>query len=88
MMGGRVNGPTSDPKRRFRRRTQMPYALKASLRKSTFIALAMSTLGRRAQGWQGGPASVKKVPLSENQPLIPTEGAPKNQEKNANSCRW
>jgi hypothetical protein len=26
--------------------------------------------------WQGGPASSKKVPLSENQPWIPTEGAP------------
>jgi hypothetical protein len=25
---------------------------------------------------QGGPASVRKVPLFENQPLIPTEGAP------------
>jgi hypothetical protein len=38
--------------------------------------------------WHGGPASVRKVPLSENQPLAPIEGAPKNQEKKANSCRW
>jgi hypothetical protein len=26
--------------------------------------------------WQGGPASVRKVPLLENQPLTPMEGAP------------
>ena len=36
---------------------------------------------------QTWPASVRKVPLFENQPLIPTEGAPKNHEKNASSCR-
>ena len=26
--------------------------------------------------WQGAPASVRKVPLLENQPLTPMEGAP------------
>ncbi len=36
---------------------------------------------------QGVPASVVKVPLSEYQPLMPIDGPPKNQEKNANSCR-
>jgi hypothetical protein len=36
---------------------------------------------------QGAPASVVKVPLFENQPLMPMDGPPKNQEKNANSCR-
>jgi hypothetical protein len=34
---------------------------------------------------QGVPASVVKVPLFENQPLMPIDGPPKNQEKNANS---
>jgi len=36
---------------------------------------------------QGGPASVVKVLLSENQPLTAIEGAPKNHEKNTNSCK-
>jgi len=38
--------------------------------------------------WQGGPASEVKVLLSENQPLTAVEGAPKNQEKKTNSCKW
>jgi len=29
---------------------------------------------------QGAPASVVKVPLFENQPLMPIDGPPKNQE--------
>jgi hypothetical protein len=33
------------------------------------------------------PASVRNVPLFENHPLIPTEGASKNHEKNASSWR-
>lgn len=37
---------------------------------------------------QGGPASVVKVLLSENQPFTAIEGAPKNHEKNTNSCKW
>jgi hypothetical protein len=37
---------------------------------------------------QGGPASVVNVLLSENQPLAAIEGAPKNHEKNTNSCKW
>jgi hypothetical protein len=43
--------------------------------------------GFYANYWQGGPASVKKVALLENQPWIPIDGAPKNHEKNASSCR-
>ena len=42
---------------------------------------------RQGQLVQGGPASVRKVPLSENHPSTPIVGAPKNQEKNANSCK-
>src|ERR1700730_1566858 len=44
-----------------------------------------STLHRHhGQIW---PASVRNVPLFENHPLIPTEGVPKNHEKNASSWR-
>ena len=38
--------------------------------------------------WHGGPASVRKVPLSESHPWRPSDGFPKNQEKNASSCKW
>jgi hypothetical protein len=37
---------------------------------------------------QGGPASLVKVLLSENQPLTAIDGAPKNHEKNTSSCKW
>jgi len=38
--------------------------------------------------WQGGPALVRNVPLSENQPPTPVERLVKNHEKKASSCRW
>lgn len=46
---------------------------------------SLPSSGNVCQAPQSGPASVKKVPLLENQPLTPSDCPPKNHEKNTSS---
>lgn len=57
---------------------------------SSSSAVALIIVTRVAAAYcsrHGVPASVVNVPLLENQPFTPSDGAPINQEKNASSCK-